>query len=191
MKIILASSSTYRKNLLSKIITDFECVSPDIDESQHQNETFTALAKRLAIEKAQTIAKQSPNALIIGSDQVACVGSTQLCKPQTKTNTIQQLLSCQNRTAYFYTSICLLNSKTGDIQSSVERYETQFRNLNEQQITQYVEREPAYDCAGGFKMEGLGIALFEKISGEDPNTLIGLPLIKLIQMLENEGICIL
>jgi len=191
MKIILASSSTYRKNLLSKIITDFECVSPDIDESQHQNETFTALAKRLAIEKAQTIAKQSPNALIIGSDQVACVGSTQLCKPQTKTNTIQQLLGCQNRTAYFYTSICLLNSKTGDIQSSVERYETQFRNLNEQQITQYVEHEPAYDCAGGFKMEGLGIALFKKISGEDPNILIGLPLIKLIQMLENEGICIL
>ena len=187
MKIILASSSTYRKNLLSKIITDFECVSPDIDESQHQNETFTALAKRLAIEKAQTIAKQFPNALIIGSDQVACLGSEQLCKPQTKTNTIQQLLNCQDKTAYFYTSICLLNSKTGNIQSSVECYETKFRNLNKQQITQYVEREPACDCAGGFKMEGLGIALFEKISGEDPNILIGLPMIRLVSMLASEG----
>jgi len=191
MKIILASSSTYRKSLLSKIITLFDCASPNIDESAHPNESFIALAERLANEKAQAIAQQFPNALIIGSDQVACLDSKQLCKPKTKENTIKQLMSCQGRSAFFYTGICLLNSKTGNLQSAIESYETKFRHLNKQQITHYVEREPAYDCAGGFKMEGLGISLFERISGDDPNSLIGLPLIRLIEMLEKEGICIL
>lgn len=191
MNIILASSSTYRKHLLSKIVTHFKCVSPNIDETQHKHEAFTDLAKRLATEKAKAVAIKNPNALIIGSDQVACLGSKQLHKPKTRANTIEQLMSCQGKSAYFYTSLCLLNSKTNNIQTSVERYETKFRNLNEQQITHYVDREPAFDCAGGFKMEGLGIALFEKISGDDPNTLIGLPLIRLIKMLENEGVFVL
>jgi len=191
MNIILASSSTYRKHLLSKIIPHFKCVSPNIDETQHENETFTDLAKRLATEKAIAIANNHPNTLIIGSDQVACLDSKQLHKPKTRANTIEQLMSCQGKSAYFYTSLCLLNSKTNKCQTSVERYETKFRNLNEQQITHYVDREPAFDCAGGFKMESLGIALFEKISGDDPNILIGLPLIKLITMLENEGVFIL
>jgi len=191
MNIILASSSTYRKHLLYKIIPNFKCVSPNIDETQYANEAFTDLAKRLATEKANAIATNHPDALIIGSDQVACLDSKQLHKPKNRTNTIEQLMSCQGKSAYFYTSLCLLNSKTNKIQTSVERYETTFRNLSEQQITHYVDREPAFDCAGGFKMEGLGIALFEKISGDDPNTLIGLPLIKLIKMLENEGVPVL
>jgi len=191
MNIILASSSTYRKHLLSKIIDSFTCTSPDIDETQHENETFTNLAKRLAYEKANAIATKNPDSLIIGSDQVACLGSKQLHKPKTRANTIEQLMNCQGKSAYFYTSLCLLNSKTNKLQTSVERYETKFRNLSRQQITHYVDQEPAFDCAGGFKMEGLGIALFEKISGDDPNTLIGLPLIKLIQMLENEGVFVL
>jgi len=188
MNIILASSSTYRKQLLSKIIKDFESVAPNINEAQHKNETFTDLAKRLATEKANAIATEHPHALIIGSDQVACLDSKQLHKPKTRANTIDQLMKCQGKSAYFHTGICLLNSKTQKLQVSVERYETKFRKLSEQQITNYVDREPAFDCAGGFKMEGLGIALFEKISGNDPNILIGLPLIKLIQMLENEGV---
>jgi len=191
MKIILASSSTYRKQLLSKIMTDFKCASPNIDETPHKNETFIDLAKRLATEKANTIAIKHPDALIIGSDQVACVDSKQLHKPKTRANTIEQLMNCQGKSAYFYTSLCLINSRTNTLQTSVECYETRFRNLNAQQITHYVDSEPAFDCAGGFKMEGLGIALFEKISGDDPNTLIGLPLIRLIQMLENEGVFVL
>jgi septum formation protein len=100
-------------------------------------------------------------------------------------------MRCQGKSAYFYTSLCVLNSQTNKIQTAVEHYETKFRNLNKQQITRYVDREPAFDCAGGFKIEGLGIALFEKISGEDPNILIGLPLIRLINMLENEGVFVL
>jgi len=100
-------------------------------------------------------------------------------------------MNCQGRSAFFYTGICLLNSKTGNFQSATESYETKFRQLNEKQITHYVEREPAYDCAGGFKMEGLGISLFEKISGDDPNSLVGLPLIRLIEMLEKEGVAVL
>jgi septum formation protein len=191
MNIILASSSTYRKQLLAKVIAHFHCVSPNIDETQQKNETFTNLAKRLAVEKAKAIAEKHPNSLIIGSDQVACLGSKQLHKPQTREKTIEQLMACQGKSAYFHTSLCLLNSKTNKIQTSVEHYETKFRNLSEQQISHYVDREPAFDCAGGFKMEGLGISLFEKISGDDPNILIGLPLIKLIQMLENEGVFVL
>ncbi len=115
----------------------------------------------------------------------------QLCKPQNRQRAIQQLKRCQGKSVTFYTGISLLNSKTGTEQSFVEVYETAFRVLNDQQITNYVIREPAYDCAGGFKIEGLGIALFEKISGEDPNILIGLPLIRLIDMLKNEGVAIL
>ena len=184
-------SSTYRKHLLSKIITDYECVSPNIDETRHKNENFSQLAKRLAIEKANAVALKYPNALIIGSDQVACIDSEQLQKPNNRANTINQLMGCQGKSAYFYTGLCVLNSKTNTHQTSVECYETKFRNLSKQQITRYVDQDPAFDCAGGFKMEGLGIALFERISGEDPNILIGLPLIKLIHMLENEGVFVL
>ena len=191
MDIILASSSAYRKQLLSKVINNFKCIAPKVNEVQHENENFMDLARRLAFDKANAIANEHSNALIIGSDQVACLDSIQLHKPQNRENTIHQLMSCQGKVVHFYTSVCLLNSKTRSIQSSIEYYETKFRNLNKQQIIQYVDREPAFDCAGGFKMEGLGIALFERISGDDPNSLVGLPLIRLIQMLENEGINII
>jgi len=191
MKIILASSSRYRQNLLKKIIPDFEVHSPDIDESRYNQESPAELANRLAYEKTRAVAQRQPEALIIGSDQVAWLDNTQLCKPLNKQAAIQQLVACQGKTAQFYTGICLLNSKTGKRQTSVERYETTFRTLSTEQITAYVNREPALNCAGGFKMEGLGIALFEKIRGDDPNSLIGLPLIRLINMLENEGISVL
>lgn len=189
--LVLASSSEYRKTLLKRIVTDFICASPDIDEQRRSNEPLQALAERLAIEKADKLRRQYPEHLIIGSDQVACLNvageEIQLRKPLSKERCIEQLEQCQGKTVMFYTGICLLNSKTGSMQSSVECYETRFRKLNARQIWQYTEREPALDCAGGFKMEGLGIALFEHIRGDDPNTLIGLPLIKLVSMLLTEG----
>ena len=201
MKIVLASSSPYRKQLLNKLISDFECISPNIDESHNTNESFIELAKRLAIEKAKAVATDYPNALIIGSDQVACLipenqtekntDAQQLCKPGNAENMFQQLKRCQGKTVYFHTSLCVYNSQNNSFQASVETYETTFRHLNDRQLKSYIKKEPAFDCAGGFKMEGLGIALFEKIQGDDPNILIGLPLIKLIDMLSNEGINIL
>lgn len=194
-KIILASSSSYRKILLAKIIDNFGCASPNIDESRKNNESLEALSLRLAKEKAQALSEQYPKHLIIGSDQVACLiedgQETQLNKPLNKENCFKQLKQCQNRTVQFFTSACVLNSATMHIQTNIDYYETKFRSLSDEQIYNYIEREPALDCAGGFKMEGLGIALFEHIRGNDPNSLIGLPLISLIKMLENEGVSIL
>lgn len=190
-RIVLASSSEYRKALLSRIVDDFICESPDIDEQRGRNEPMQALAERLAIEKADKLRQKYPQHLIIGSDQVACLNiageEIQLDKPLSKERCIEQLEQCQGKTVKFYTGICLLNSLTGTVQSSVESYQTRFRKLNARQIWHYTEKEPALNCAGGFKMEGLGIALFEYIRGDDPNTLIGLPLIKLVKMLQNEG----
>jgi len=191
MRIILASSSLYRKTLLQKIISKFETHSPNINESRRPGENFIDLAERLACEKAEVLAEKFPNSLIIGSDQVACFNSTQLNKPLNRENTLAQLQKCQGQKVLFHTGICVYNSRTKNSQSSVESYQTQFRSLSDSQLINYIEREPAYDCAGGFKMEGLGIALFKKINGDDPNILIGLPLIKLISMLESEGYAVL
>lgn len=188
MDIVLASSSPYRKQLLSKILSDFRCASPDIDESKLATENFREMAERLSIEKAHALTEQFPNSLIIGSDQVACIDKQILRKPLNKENNLTQLKLCQGKTAYFYTGVCLLNSKTGKYQSAVENYATTFRNLNEQQLKNYIDKEQPFNCAGGFKMEGLGISLFKSIEGQDPNILIGLPLIRLVEMLEKEGI---
>lgn len=191
MNIILASSSPYRKQLLSRILDDFETESPNINEQAHVDEAPDKLAIRLAQEKAQAIAQHHQDALVIGSDQVAWLDGQQLCKPGNRENNIQQLMSAQGKDLTFYTGLVLINCKTGSIQRSVERYNTQFRSLTEEQISRYVDKEQAFDCAGGFKMEGRGIALFERIYGDDPNTLIGLPIIRLIKMLEQEGIRVL
>lgn len=188
MDIVLASSSPYRKQLLSKILSNFRCASPDIDESKLATENFREMAERLSIEKAHALSEQFPNSLIIGSDQVACIDEQILRKPLNKENNLTQLKLCQGKTAYFYTGVCLLNSKTGEYQSAVENYATTFRNLNEQQLKNYIDKEQPFNCAGGFKMEGLGISLFKSIEGQDPNILIGLPLIRLVEMFENEGI---
>lgn len=193
--ILLASSSKYRRTLLQKILPNFKTCSPSIDEKQLGNEHFEEMAERLAKEKALALCSAYPDHLIIGSDQVACLSlnqaDTQLTKPLTVDNCFKQLKQCQGKTVHFFTGLCLINSRTMFIQTSVERYETKFRQLNDQQIQHYIEREPALDCAGGFKMEGLGITLFEHIRGDDPNTLIGLPLIQLITMLKNEGVNVL
>lgn len=191
MKIILASSSAYRRSLLQRILDTFECASPDIDEQAQPDESPENLARRLAETKAKALQVRYPDALIIGSDQVAWLNGEQLHKPGNRANNIDQLMRSQGKTLQFYTGLAVLNSATGKLHSCVELYQTRFRHRSLNEIERYVDREQAFDCAGGFKMEGLGICLFESIEGKDPNTLIGLPLIRLVSMLEQEGVQIL
>ena len=194
-EILLASSSTYRRDLLNRILPTFKTDSPNINETKLNNESLKTMAGRLALEKAVALSDKYPNHLIIGSDQVACLSTngieTQLKKPYTREVCFEQLKRCQGKSVQFFTGLCLLNSKTMSVQTSIETYTTKFRTLSDEQLWHYIEREPALDCAGGFKMEGLGVALFEKFIGDDPNTLVGLPLIKLINMLKQEGLEIL
>lgn len=187
-KILLASSSLYRRKLLEKLEMNFDWAAPDIDESPLPDEPPIQLVSRLAEKKARQLASTYSNHLIIGSDQVACLDGQILGKPHTHQNAIAQLRSFRNQDVEFMTGLCLLNPKTNHTQISVERYKVKFRELTDAQIENYLQREQPYDCAGSFKSEGLGICLFEKFDGEDPNTLIGLPLIALTHMLINEGV---
>ncbi len=188
LPIILASSSTYRRQLLSKLGLAFDYASPNIDESPQTDESPQVLSERLARQKALIITESHPNHLIIGSDQVACLGQTVLSKPGNFANAYRQLKLCSGKTVSFHTGLSLINSATGNIQSTVDTFSVTFRQLTDTNIENYLNREQPYDCAGSFKAEGLGICLFEKLSGDDPNSLIGLPLIKLIDMLHKEGI---
>lgn len=189
--IVLASSSPYRKQLLEKLGLDFTCASPDINEQAQNNETAPKLALRLAKEKALALAEQYPRHIIIASDQVALLNGKQLCKPGNKENTIQQLQDSSGKSIAFYTSLCVLNSQTNKLKTDIDCCTVHFKKLSEQEITHYVELEKPYSCAGGFKSEGLGISLFERIEGDDPNSLIGLPLIKLIALLKAFGVSVL
>lgn len=187
-RIILASSSTYRRQLLDKLQLDYQCISPEIDETAHPDESAKALAKRLAKEKAHKIACNITEGLVIGSDQAASLGEQILGKPETKKKAIEQLLSCSGQTVTFWTGLTLVNAKTKHTQSKVIPYTVQFRELTRQQVENYIDKEMPLDCAGSFKCEGLGITLFKKLSGSDPNSLIGLPLIELVTMLNKEGV---
>jgi len=187
-KILLASSSIYRRQLLQKLGLEFDWVSPGIDESHLPQETPTQLVSRLSEAKARNLANTYPNHLIIGSDQVATIDNHILGKPLTHVAAIAQLSSFRQREVTFLTGLCLFNPATNRIQTSVETYRVRFRNLSDEQIENYLQREQPYDCAGSFKSEELGICLFEKFEGEDPNTLIGLPLIALTHMLAKEGV---
>jgi len=186
--ILLASSSAYRRDLLKKLGLHFDWASPDIDESPLPNESADMLVERLAIAKANALATQYPAHLIVGSDQVAVLGDDILGKPHNYERAFAQLRAASGQQVIFKTGICLLNTQTNNIQSSVEEFTANFKILSDEQIHYYLNYEQPYDCAGSFKCEGLGIALFTKLSGDDPNTLIGLPLIRLIEMLNNEGV---
>ncbi|WP_035481980.1 Maf family protein [Gallaecimonas xiamenensis] len=188
MRLILGSSSPFRKSLLEKLAIDFDCISPELDESPLPGESVTALVERLAIDKAKAAAALGTGpALVIGSDQL-CVIDGEICgKPLNRANAIAQLSRAAGKTVTFYTGLALYNSQTGRCQSLVEPFEVQFRSLTLGQIASYVDKEEPFWCAGSFKCEGLGIALFERLSGRDPNSLIGLPLIALTAMLEEEG----
>ncbi len=191
MKIILASSSLYRKSLLQPLIPNLECIAPQIDEAQKVNELPSEYVCRLALAKASCIAKQHDSALVIGSDQCGELDEQIITKPASPAEAFEQLAAANGNYVKFYTGLCLYNAANNTHQLACETYEVKFRNLSEQQITTYLDKDQPYDCAGSFKSEGLGITLFEAMQGNDPNTLIGLPLIRLVTMLNNEGVDIL
>ncbi len=185
-RIVLASSSRYRQQLVSQLGIHAECHAPNIDETPLNTEKPTETALRLAQQKAAHVDNQYKDALVIGSDQVADLDGIALGKPGDRNRTIEQLQACSGKTLRFHTGLCLINSQSGRQQDCIETFTVCFRPLTTEQITRYVDKEPAFDCAGGFKMEGLGITLFERLSGDDPNTLIGLPLIRLVDFLTKE-----
>ena len=189
--LVLASSSPYRKHLLQKLFLDFITASPEIDESRHADEAPAQMAIRLGKEKASALQTAYPKHFIIASDQVAMLDQAQLEKPGNKDNAFKQLQLCSAKAVKFYTSVCILDSSTGEIKSALDICTVYFKKLTEQQIINYIDLEQPYHCAGSFKSEGLGIALFERIEGDDPNALVGLPLIKLISLLEAFNIDVL
>ncbi|MCW9030218.1 MAG: Maf-like protein [Gammaproteobacteria bacterium] len=191
MKLILASTSPFRKAILDKLGIDFDIASPDVDETALKNETPQQLVERLSIAKAKAVADKNESALVIGSDQVSVINNEIIGKPHTHENATKQLQNASGKTVTFYTGLCLYNSSTDEYQSEVVPFNVVFRQLNDQQIESYLKKETPYNCAGSFKSEALGIVLFEKLEGEDPNTLMGLPLIRLVKMLEKENYSIL
>lgn len=186
--LILASSSEFRRQLLQKLLIPFNSISPKVDETALEGEKPHETALRLAQEKAKKIGAEYPHALVIGCDQVATLDSEQLGKPLNHQNATKQLQTMRGREVKFYSALCLYNAATGNMQAEVVPYLVRFRQLTDEQIENYLTKEQPYQCAGSAKSEGLGIALMERMIGEDPNALIGLPLIKLITMLQNEGV---
>ena len=191
MKLVLASSSPFRKALLQKLQLPFTTDSPDIDETPLANESIEAMVTRLAEAKARALGPRHPDALIIGSDQSAALNQQVLQKPGNFDKAFEQLRAASGKTITFYTGLCLYNTSTDQADALCEPYTVTFRNLSDNEISHYLQREQPYNCAGSFKSEGLGISLFEKLQGKDPNTLIGLPLITLCQMLRKNGMVVI
>ena len=190
MKLILASTSPYRKELLARLNLAFDSVAPEVDETPLADEQPTETACRLALAKAQAVRDRNPDSLIVGSDQVAICDGQRLDKPGNHANAVRQLQLASGRSVVFHTAVVLLNSGSGRIQTELVPTETRFRSLSAEEIVRYLRAEPAYDCAGSAKSEGLGISLLEEIRSPDPTALIGLPLIALCSMLRNENIVV-
>lgn len=186
-KLLLASSSPYRRELLQKLRLAFVTDSPEIDETPLSGESPDSMAKRLSLEKAAALAEKYPGYLIIGSDQVAMLDGKLLTKPGSRENSIAQLSLASGKKVYFYTGVCVFDSGNRQYRMDCDCCAVTFKKLSRQQIERYVDSDQPFHCAGGFKAESLGIALFERIEGDDPNALIGLPLIKLIKLLEVFG----
>lgn len=189
--LVLASTSPFRRSLLERLGIAFTTASPDTDESRRPGEPPQDLVLRLAEAKARAVADAYPSALIIGSDQVACIGHAVLGKPGDRARAIEQLKQASGREVVFYTGLCLLNVAKGRAQTCCESFRVHFRRLSRARIEGYLDRERPFNCAGSFKSEGLGIALFERLEGDDPNALVGLPIIRLVAMLELEGVDVL
>lgn len=189
--LILASSSIYRRELLTHLQIPFSCVSPDVDETPLPEELPQETALRLAQVKARKIGALHADALVIGCDQVATLDNQQLGKPLTHENATKQLRLMRGREVIFHSALCLYNAATNNMQAEVVPYVVKFRNLTDTQIESYLAKEQPYHCAGSAKSEGLGIAIIERMTGDDPNALIGLPLIKLVTMLQNEGLAVI
>ncbi|CAG0907935.1 unnamed protein product [Cyprideis torosa] len=185
-KLILGSTSPFRAELLKKLRIPFDTAAPDVDESPKPGETPADLVTRLTRLKAQTVAHQHPEHLIITSDQVATFNGLPIGKPHDYDKAVNQLSNFSGKRVTFLTGIGLLNTLTGHYQFSLEPFHVYFKVLSRQQIEAYLLLEEPYQCAGSFKSEGLGITLFKKLEGDDPNTLVGLPLIRLTEFLANE-----
>ena len=190
-RLILASTSTFRRDLLARLALPFMAQAPEVDETRLPGETAPELVARLAERKAAAVARQEPAALIIGSDQVAVLDGAIIGKPGDHQRAAAQLQQASGRTVVFHTGLCLLDSANGERQIAVEEFRVAFRVLTPAMIERYLRREQPYQCAGSFKSEGLGIALFERLEGADPTSLIGLPLIRLTRMLETAGMAVL
>lgn len=189
--IVLASTSPFRRELLARLGLPFDTAVPRTDETRLPDESPEAMVMRLAQAKAQAVAVAQPRALIIGSDQCAVCDGRVLGKPGGRDGAIAQLRAASGRSVVFHTGLCLLDAASGEAQVTEVPYTVRFRRLTEAEIEAYVERERPYECAGSFKSEGLGIALFESLQGEDPTALIGLPLIRLTRLLANAGVNVL
>jgi MAF protein len=191
LKLVLGSSSPYRKKLLEKLPVQFECFSPDIDETPHVDETPEALVERLSIEKAKAVAKHYDNSLIISSDQIAIFQGQILGKPHQHDKAVEMLSAFSGHTVRFETGLCLYNTQTRQHQYTSVPTLVHFRQLSKTTIENYLRHDQPYKCAGSFQAEGLGVVLFDSLESRDPNALIGLPLIALNMMLLNEGFDVL
>ena len=190
-RILLASTSVYRQQLLARLGVAFDVVDPCVDETPRPGEAAAALVARLAEEKARSGAEGEHDVLVIGADQVAVLDGDILGKPGSAEANRQQLQRAAGRRVQFFTGLCLFATQGRRARVEVVRFAVQFRELTGEQIAAYVEREQAFDCAGGFRCEGLGSALFERMEGSDPTALVGLPLLRLTQMLASEGVDVL
>ena len=187
-KIILASSSPYRKELLKRLDITFTTVSPDVNERYFQDELISDYVLRLAKTKAESIVSKNDNSLIIAADQALQCDKKILGKSGNYNKAKEQLIFMSNRSLTFYTGLCLINTETKIIEEDVVSFRVDFRKLTESEIKNYLVKEKPYDCAGSFKLEKLGISLLKKMNGDDPTALIGLPLIRLCKMLRNQGV---
>ncbi|THF60873.1 Maf family protein [Pseudothauera rhizosphaerae] len=188
MKIVLASTSAYRRMLLERFGITFETDRPEVDEAPLPGETPPQTAERLAVEKARAVAARHPDALVIGSDQVAHLGSEVFGKPGTVERAVAQLQRMSGRTVVFHTALAVINTATGRVHCEGVPTTVRFRELSDAEIVRYVDKERPLDCAGSAKSEGLGITLLDALSGDDPTALVGLPLIALSRMLRAEGV---
>ena len=186
--LILGSTSRYRKELLTRLRIPFETAAPDVDETPHSNESPKDLALRLALAKARAVALRYPEAVVIGSDQVADLEGTPLGKPGNHTNAILQLQRMRGKTVIFQTALSVVCIATGYERTDLAEVKVKFRDLSDAEIESYLRAEEPYDCAGSAKSEGLGIVLLDAIENDDPTALIGLPLIRTCQMLREAGV---
>lgn len=189
--LVLASTSPYRRELLARLGLPFQVAAPEVDEGALPGESPDALVLRLAEAKARVVAEKHPGALVIGSDQVAVLEGQVLGKPGDHARATAQLRAASGKAVQFLTGLCLFDGRNGSAQVDLVPFGVVFRVLSDAQIEGYLAREQPYNCAGSFKSEGLGITLFERLEGDDPNALIGLPLIRLVDMLAKTGVPVL
>ena len=186
--VLLASSSSYRRELLTRILPEFDCAAPEVDESPAEGESPEATALRLSALKAFSCAKARPDTVVIGSDQIPALGDRSLSKPGSHDRAMEQLQACAGRQVIFFTAVSVTGPGPEPMESFVDKTVIQFRPISDEQIQRYLEKERPYDCAGSFKAEALGIVLFESIDTKDPTAIQGLPLIWLSDCLSRRGI---